>query len=215
MALWRASGASARAMRRLAAADAFGSMGLNRARATWETRGLKDEKLPLFDACPEPADESPLPPAEPVREVRLDYEATGLSLKAHPVAFARGGLRRLGAITCAEMNDPARTPEGACVSIAGLVLVRQRPGTAEGVTFMTLEDETAAANLIVWKRIYLRDRRHAKATFVLARGRVQRQGGVVNLIVSGLRRLGLPGAGEGPGESAQDGAIARRVRNFR
>ncbi|MDX2018179.1 MAG: error-prone DNA polymerase, partial [Planctomycetota bacterium] len=212
--LWRASGASARAVRRLAAADAFGSMGLDRRRATWEARALRDEELPLFDSCEELADkeladDSPLPDAEPVREVRLDYEATGLSLKAHPVSFARAGLRRLGAITCAEMNDERRTPEGAFVTIAGLVLVRQRPGTAEGVTFMTLEDESGAANLVVWKRIYLRDRRHAKASFVLASGRVQRQSGVMHLIVSRLRRMTLD-------PSAEHGsALTRRVRNFR
>jgi len=197
--LWRASGVAVRTLRRLAAGDAFGSMGLNRQQALWQTRLLRDGPLPLFDdlvAPPRPVDHRDssdghdcLPLMSPRQHVTLDYDATGLSLKAHPVSFIRDQLRELKAVPCGDLHDAIKTPEGALVSVAGLVLVRQRPGTAHEVTFITLEDESGIANLIIWSRVYQRYRREAGRRLILAAGRVQRQGIVVHLVVTKLRSV--------------------------
>ncbi|CAN5861451.1 error-prone DNA polymerase [soil metagenome] len=195
--LWRESGARAAALRRLARADAFRSMQLTRQQAQWDARLLHDEELPLFDSVVErrdpvlesAADGGALPRPTAEEHVKLDYHATGLSLKAHPLVFARPRLQRLGAVPCAWLKDALRTPEGAWTTVGGLVLVRQRPGSAEGVTFMTLEDETGIANLILWVRVYAKYRRQASARLVVARGRVQRQGSVVHVVVQSVRSL--------------------------
>ncbi len=196
LSLWRRSGAKASTFRRLAAADAFGSMGLSRQQALWHARLLRDDKLPLFD---DSIDSNPrahegggavrLPEIGAQRQVVLDYATTGLSLKAHPVSFSRQRLRALGAVPCARLRDPQSTPNDEWVTVAGLVLVRQRPGTADGVTFMTLEDETGIANLIIWSRVYQRFRRAAGSRLLIAHGRVQRQDGVVHVIAATLRGL--------------------------
>ncbi len=195
--LWRRSGASARAMRRLAAADAFGSMGLSRQQALWQARLLRDTPLPLFDeatsehaACADKDDGyDQVPAVEPLRQVVLDYDATGFSLKAHPISFARPNLGRIGAIRCEDLKDAAKTPEGELVTVAGVVLMRQRPGTAKEVTFMTLEDETGIANLVIWSRVYKKYRREARAQLILASGRVQREGEVVHVVVTRIKPL--------------------------
>ena len=195
LSLWRAGRFTARAMRRLAAADAFNSMGLSRQQALWEARLLRDDPLPLFDDAsplPQRAEEdglNSLPPIDPLRQVVLDYESTGLSLKAHPVSFARRRLRGQKIIACADLRDEKRTPHGEIVSVAGLVLVRQRPGTAKEVTFITIEDETGIANLIVWKRVYQQFRREAGARMLIATGNVQRQGEVVHITVTKLKAM--------------------------
>ncbi|MDX2116751.1 MAG: error-prone DNA polymerase [Planctomycetota bacterium] len=215
--LWRASGVRAATLRRLAAADAFGSMGLSRQQALWQTRLLRDDPMPLFEGVLEDTAANAkasvpethadgldaLPTLTPSRHVVLDYNTTGLSLKAHPVSFAREALSRAGAVPCAALSDAGALPDGAKVRVAGLVLVRQRPGTAKEVTFMTLEDESGIANLVVWHRVYQRFRRAAAKTFVLATGVVQRAGGVVHVIV---HRLDTP---ELPAEPA-----AMQARNF-
>ena len=100
-----------------------------------------------------------------------DYATTGLSLKRHPVSFARSALNRWKITTAAEIQNADRFPNGRAVSVAGLVLVRQRPGTASGVVFITLEDETGVVNLILWASIYERYRRAARyATLLQANG---------------------------------------------
>jgi error-prone DNA polymerase len=188
LALWRASGVRAATLRRLAAADAFGSMGLNRQAALWHTRALKDDPLPLFDGpCAERDAErdtsgSALPAVGPARQVTLDYASTGLSLRIHPVSFARERLERAGVLRCCDLRDAAKAPDGEYVAVAGLVLVRQRPGTAKDVTFMTLEDETGIANIVAWRRTYHKYRRAAASRFVVIRGRIQRQGILVHII---------------------------------
>ncbi len=210
LALWRESGVRAATMRRLAAADAFASMGLSRQEALWHARLLRDDDLPLFDAHPAAdhdaleIDEPNLPEMGPQGQVVQDYNTTGLSLKRHPVWFARERLASLGAIACQDLRDPARTPEASAVIVAGLVLMRQRPGTASGVTFMTLEDETGIANLVIWKQVYERYRREAGARLLMARGKVQRQGDVVHVVVTRLRNQ----------DSALDG-MTTRSRDFR
>ena len=185
--LWRASGASVRSLRALAKADAFGSMGLDRQRALWQIKPLCDDPLPLFDAASN-ADTSDtdgldtLPTIPANRMVLEDYSSTGLSLKAHPLSFIRDTLDGLGAIPASDLRHERLCPQGRQVSVGGLVLMRQRPGTASGVVFVTLEDETGIVNLILWRDVFERYRRVARLSRVmLAHGHVERQGEVVHL----------------------------------
>ena len=188
-ALWRRSDLTARDLSGLAAADAFRSMGLDRRAAEWAVRGLKDTPMPLFSALEpsrnprqEPAVDLPLMPIS--AQVLHDYANLGLSLKAHPLAFLRDGLAAERAVPCASLMT---VKPGKRASVAGLVLVRQRPGTASGVIFMTLEDESGIANLIVWPGRFEEFRRVVlTASLLLATGIVQREGLVVHLIVEKL-----------------------------
>ncbi|SFL46449.1 error-prone DNA polymerase [Methylobacterium pseudosasicola] len=202
------------ALERLAEADAFRSLGLDRRAALWMVRtleGTSSRKAAKVDAAERRGHllDAPLPlfawhaddglfrhepqvdlPALPLSEaVAEDYAATGLSLQGHPVAFFRGRLARIGAIPARAHCDPA-LPQGARVTVAGLVLIRQRPGTAKGVVFLTLEDETGIANVIIWKAVFEANRRAAmQARFLAVRGRVQRASGVVHLVAEGFRDL--------------------------
>ena len=195
-ALWRGSGLSADALRRLAAADAFRALGLDRRAALWAIRGLAERPLDLFAAADaregalRPETIEPvvaLPPMKAGRAVAEDYRATGLSLRAHPLAFLRGDLGAQGYQPC-RVLDEARS--GREVMLAGLVLMRQRPGSAKGTMFLTLEDETGIANLIVWPGVFERHRRLIlTAGLIGVRGRVQRQGMVVHVVTEGLADL--------------------------
>jgi error-prone DNA polymerase len=116
----------------------------------------------------------------PAQQVAEDYRTTSLSLKAHPVGFFRAELERLSCVPCAAL---ARMRDRALVSVGGLVLVRQRPGTAKGVVFVTLEDETGIANLVVWRDAFEANRRLVMgASFLLVRGQLQREGEVTHLV---------------------------------
>lgn len=193
--LWRASGASVRSLRALAKADAFGSMGLDRQRSLWQIKPLCDDPLPLFDAASnddtsdtDGLDTLPAIPAN--RMVMEDYASTGLSLKAHPLSFIRDTLDGLGAIPASDLRHERLCPQGRTVSVGGLVLMRQRPGTASGVVFVTLEDESGIVNLILWRDVFERYRRVARLSRVmLAHGHVERQGEVVHLHVHRLESL--------------------------
>jgi error-prone DNA polymerase len=201
--LWRTGTVPVRALRRLAAADAFGSMNLSRQDALWHVRRMRDEHLPLFDReSPDQQEwgsetlrnlDEPIPhlPAIPAaRTLRHDYDATGLSLKGHPLGLERDRLTSLGIVTNIALRDPAAFPHGKKVAVAGLVLVRQRPGTAAGVVFFTIEDETAAANLIVFPQIFQKFRRAARHSVAIAAwGTVERAGAVVHVKVSKLADL--------------------------
>ncbi len=121
------------------------------------------------------------------QEVMTDYATAGLSLKRHPVALVRPALDRRKVLTSAEI---ALAPHGRWVKVAGLVLIRQRPGTASGVVFETLEDESGVVNLILWPTIYDRFRPAARyASLLLAEGYVQRQGQVVHVLAKRLTDL--------------------------
>jgi error-prone DNA polymerase len=123
-----------------------------------------------------------LPPMPLSEHVVEDYVATGLSLKEHPVRFFREGLAKLGVIENAKLRGEDLRQESR-VTVAGLVLVRQRPGTAKGVIFMTLEDETDIANIIVWPKAFEKNRRTVMtARFLAVRGRLQRAGLVIHIV---------------------------------
>jgi error-prone DNA polymerase len=208
-ALRRASGVSIAALRRLAAADAFTSMGLDRQRALWEIRALPENELPMFADEQANDDAAPgqimLPSIPAAQQVVHDYAALRLSLKAHPMSFLRNELRAMRITEAGELEDESRWPHGRSIAVAGLVLVRQRPATANGIVFMTLEDETGIANLIVQREIYQRYRPVARhGVIVLARGRVERQGEVVHVHVRSLEGL-----------DERMSALAARSRDFR
>ncbi|MEO5808581.1 MAG: OB-fold nucleic acid binding domain-containing protein, partial [Sphingomicrobium sp.] len=149
----RRSGASVATVERLAEADAFRSMKLDRRQALWDSRALKQAPdLPLFAAAQARDEgwetEQVRLPAMPLSEhVVSDYQTVRLSLKAHPMTFLRDHYAGRGFVTASELRS---LRYGRRVSLAGLVLIRQRPGSAKGVCFITLEDETGIANLVVW-----------------------------------------------------------------
>ena len=228
--LWRRTRVPVAALERLAEADAFGAMGLDRRGALWAIKALRDGDLPLFSISPlvlarplqnaaacGSADDaalirptptgSPLPPGEgppraepeiiepaialapmrPGRTVVEDYGSVGLTLRSHPVAFLRQDLARQGMITCASLE---RVRDGQRVTVPGLVLVRQRPGSAKGVMFITIEDETGIANLIVWPSAFERQRRLVlTASMIACHGKVQKESGVTHVITGRLTDL--------------------------
>jgi error-prone DNA polymerase len=184
----RRSAAPVAALRALARADAFRSLRLDRQQALWMLRAVRDEPMPLFDGLADVGASEracTLPKVPEPRQTAQDYTASGLSLKPHPVSFHREALNASRVSTCALLRDQKHFPHGASVRIAGIVLVRQRPGTASGIVFITLEDETGIANLIVRPRVYERFRRAlGHAVLLYAEGRIERQGEVVHIVVA-------------------------------
>jgi error-prone DNA polymerase len=172
-----------RALVILAEADAFRSIGLDRREALWKVRRLSGEApLPLFArACEQPPETAQPLPLMPLGEhVLADYQTLRLSLKGYPMQFVRELFRREGVMSCAEI---AEAKDGQKVRCAGVVLVRQMPGTA-GVVFITLSDETAVANVVVWPRVLERYRGAVMgARLLLVAGKIQRSPeGIVHLV---------------------------------
>jgi len=194
--VWRQSSVPIAMLRHIAAADGFAGLGLSRREASWAIKALRDEALPLFAAADDragvlrPEANEPtvsLPPMTMGRETVEDYRATGLSLRAHPVSFLRQSLNERGYLPCRSLKEAA---DGSRISLAGLVLVRQMPGSAKGVMFVTLEDESANANLIVWPSVFEKNRRTMLGSTMLGcRGKVQSANGVIHLIVEYLTDL--------------------------
>jgi error-prone DNA polymerase len=207
--LWLRTGLSPRLIERLADADAFGSLGLTRRRALWAAKALgrvgdKDDDLPLFRGernpqshetiatqqvqqmqLPEPSVE--LPPMTPGEEVVSDYRFLELSLRAHPASFLRADLVPRGIIENAKLR---LEPSSARVTVSGLVTIRQQPGSANGVIFMTIEDETAIANIIVWPKTFERFRPIIMgARYVAVSGEVQQESGVIHVVAHKLDDL--------------------------
>jgi len=188
----RRTGLSRAVIKQLSDADAFQSLGQNRRAALWHT--LAQEKspksTPLFDAISDESDDSDLqlPGMSPIDEVFQDYATTGLSLKAHPVSFYRPQLDEMG-VVANERLASFRT--GRRVRVAGLVIMRQRPSTAKGITFVTIEDETGIANLVVhqktWNQYYSVARR---GSAWLAHGNVENKHSVIHVVVRRLELLG-------------------------
>ena len=199
--VWQSAAVPVAALERLAEADAFASVGADRRAALWAIRGLGEPPPPLLALCgltapptssikgrgqhTEPA--VLLTPMAEGREVVEDYQSTGLSLRRHPVTFLRKDLRARGMITCATL---AATRDGRRVTVPGIVLVRQKPGSAKGVMFITIEDETGIANLVLWPSLFEKQRRLVlSAGMIACRGRVQREGEVVHVVVEHLTDL--------------------------
>lgn len=185
--LWRRAGIPPDHLARLAEGDVFGDTGLNRREALWQAKALCGPRpLPLFDMDGEGETEPAvhLPRMTLGQEVIEDYLAMRLSLRAHPLELLRAGLPE----SLPNQALPAR-PAGR-VTITGLVITRQRPGTASGVVFLTLEDETGTANVVVWRKIY-ETFRTAVVTGRLLRvtGRLQHEGAVTHLLAERIEDL--------------------------
>ncbi|MEM0985130.1 MAG: error-prone DNA polymerase [Pseudomonadota bacterium] len=185
----RRCGLMRRSLEHLAAADAFRSLGLDRRAALWAVRGeAVSEALPLFSAS-DTAEQGSEPilklPEMPQSEhVLQDYQTLRLSLKDHPMTFLRDRYARLGIIPTATANG---LPNGTPVRTAGVVLVRQKPGSAKGVVFITIEDETGISNLVVWQRVTERFRPIVMGARILAvEGRVQRADNVTHIVAERL-----------------------------
>jgi error-prone DNA polymerase len=190
--LWLRTRVGIASLEKIAQADGFGSLGLSRREALWVIKGLMGTQsaqlLPLFAAAGRPTDpieeESGLPPMLPGEEVIHDYSSLTFSLKGHPVQFLRP---KLAARRSTEAVNLASVRPGSRLEVAGLVLVRQRPGTASGVIFATLEDETGVANVVIWPKVFEANRRTILSARMLAvRGQVQREGLVIHVIAEAL-----------------------------
>jgi error-prone DNA polymerase len=191
--LWLRSGLSSTVLERLADADAFRSLGLDRRQALWAVRGLDrvgdQDDLPLFASRPgrETEPDARLPPMPLGAHVVEDYRRLSLSLKAHPASFLRVRLSACGILRSEALRS---VKNGERVTVAGLVLVRQRPGTAAGVIFMTLEDETGVANIIVWPKVFERLRAIVLgARFVAVTGKLQSEQGVIHIVAERMNDL--------------------------
>jgi DNA polymerase III alpha subunit len=201
--LWLRSGLSRAAIERLAEGDAFRSIGLDRRDALWAARGegaLKaKDKLPLFDV-PEHADirrepDFALPPMLMGEHVVNDYRYLSLSLKTHPLTLLRDDLTARGIIPASRLRGASPADDGSAmngrrVTVAGLVITRQRPGTASGVIFMTLEDETDITNGIVWPKIFEKFRPVVLGARLIAlTGKVQSEKGVIHVVADRIDDL--------------------------
>lgn len=233
-ALANASGLSISSLRRLARADAFRSLGITRQQALWKLQRWRDHDLPLFGelevrppemmapdsgsatdivrvaggGLEEPVVE--LPEVDPLASIANDYESIGLSIGRHPIACLRPGLAIRGVRTASELADQNACPDRCRIAVAGVVLVRQRPSTAGGIVFVTLEDETGIANLVIKPRIYVRYRRVARhAAALVAFGRLERRHEVVHLVVTRLEEV----ASNSP-DRRGDADLRARSRDF-
>ncbi|ODR99234.1 DNA polymerase [Methyloceanibacter methanicus] len=187
--LWRRSGLDRAGIERLACADAVRSIGLDRRQALWAVRGLpKEIPLPLFehaDATEMGREPEVTLPAMPLPEhVVNDYRTLRLSLKAHPMTFLRAQMTDARIVSCGQVK--AMT-DGTRVSVGGVILVRQRPGSASGVVFMTIEDETGVANAVIWPTVLERMRNVVMgARLVVIHGRVQRHEDIIHVVAERL-----------------------------
>jgi error-prone DNA polymerase len=214
------AGLTRRALELLAEADAFRSLGLDRRAALWAVKGLGPEigveaNAPLLARQAWKEAQVELPFMGQPQHVAEDYRTTSLSLKAHPVNFFRGDLARHGAVTAATLKT---LRNGQKITVGGLVLVRQRPGTAKGVVFMTLEDETGVANIIVWKDCFAANRCLVMgASFITVTGQLQIQGEVIHLVAERFvdlsEKLGEMRDGDTPPPEVRSRVSGRLIRS--
>jgi error-prone DNA polymerase len=178
------------AMERLADADAFHSIGLDRRQALWEVSALHDHPTGVFTGTPSQSTTelwTELPVMTPGEHVIQDYASTSLSLKAHPVSFLRWSLNHLGIVPTSELS---KMKNGMSVKVCGLITVRQRPGTAKGVLFITIEDETGFANLVVWSKTFEQYRKVIlQSRLLMVEGKLQIAGEVIHVVVSACFNL--------------------------
>ncbi len=177
----------ARTMQKLAAADTFQSIARDRRQALWDTRALRDApNLPLFQGKRDEGDEAifTLPTMPKCEHVVADYQTLRLSLRAHPMSFLRKSMAAQG---YRPASDLGRMRNGQSIKMAGIVLIRQRPGSAKGVCFITLEDETGVANLVIWPKVMETYRKPImQSRLIDVRGVVQRSDDVVHIVVHHL-----------------------------
>jgi error-prone DNA polymerase len=194
------AGLDRRDLARLAEADALAALSGHRHDAAWDVAGV--ERLPpLLSGSTFVEAEPGLPPPSEGQEIVADYRALSLTLRRHPLSLLRGKLKERRLATAAEI---AQTPHGRIVRTAGIVIGRQRPDTASGVVFVTLEDETGATNVIVWRDLGDRQRRELLGAKLLAVfGKVEREGQVVHVLAGRLADL-----------SPMLGNLATRSRDF-
>ena len=215
--VWRRAGVPRAAIERLAEADAFSCIAQDRRQGLWKVKGLGEAPLPLFAAADEregkfspEGREAPvaLQPMTEGREVVEDYRSLQLSLRNHPLSFLRSQLEAMRIVRCADLRS---IRDGCNVEVAGVILVRQRPGSAKGVLFVTIEDETGVANGILWpNRFEVYRRQVMSASMIALRGRLQKEGEVIHIICDRitdhddmLRSIGrqafsvAPGRGDG------------------
>ncbi len=186
------------ALELLARADAFLALGVARRQALWAVAGLWD--APLFAGLERRAPTPDLPQPSPREDLESDYAVVGLSVGQHPIGLERPRLRQRGLRSVAALAD---VPTGRVVRVAGLISCRQRPGTASGVVFLTLEDETGQLNVVIWPKLYARERRVVRgATLVEIRGKLQRENEALSLVAWEIAEL----------EQAPD--VAPRSRDF-
>lgn len=185
----RKTGLTLAIMEKLAAADGLRSLGLDRRQGLWAVRGLmSDRQLPLFDAAGADAAGADrpveLPRMQLSEHVVADYQTHRLSLKAHPMSFLRKRYRDRRILSSADLKTKRQDDR---VEIAGVVLVRQQPGTAKGVIFMTIEDETGIANIVVWSKVMQAYRKVVmRARLVLVKGVVQRTEDIIHIVAREL-----------------------------
>ena len=187
--VWRRAGVPRAAIERLAEADAFLCLSENRRQGLWKVKGLGEAPLPLFAAADaREAQFSPeglepdvaLKPMSEGREVVEDYRALQLSLRGHPVSFLRSDLDAMKIMRCADLPS---IRDGRNVEVAGVILVRQRPGSAKGVLFITIEDETGVSQGILWPdRFEIYRRQVMSSSMIAMRGRLQKEGEVIHII---------------------------------
>jgi error-prone DNA polymerase len=179
----RDAGVTDAALERLADADAFRSVGLDRRQALWEV-STRDRPQVLYQGHTAPdaiGEEVQLPQLLLSEHVVQDYATTALSIKAHPVSFVRKSLEQLNILSTQQLSS---AKDGQLVKVAGLVLVRQRPGTAKGVCFMTIEDETGFANLVIFQNLFDQYRKAILgARLIMVEGKLQIEGDVIHVIV--------------------------------
>jgi len=187
-AIWRRAGLTRRALSKLAEADGFADYGLSRRDALWAVKGLGGEKpLPLFEQKGEGHLELPagLPEMCEAEHVFADYVSTRLTLRAHPAKLLAEKIGRR------DRNNAMRnTPDGNWVTVCGLVITRQRPGTASGVIFITLEDESGVANIVVWPNTFESHRKIVMGgRLIKVSGRLQREGIVTHVIANKIEDM--------------------------
>jgi len=219
--VWRRSGVPPAAIEKLADADAFHALRHDRRQALWRVRGLGEKPLPLFAAADaregavgsEDMEEAvSLKALTEGREVVEDYRTFQLSLRAHPLSFLRDDLRRRGIVSAADLD---RIKDGRRVEVAGIILVRQKPGSAKGILFMTIEDETGVANGILWPDRFEAQRRTVLSSAMVGlKGRLQKEGIVTHIIIDqvvdytellrGIGQIAFPHR-PGPGDGATHG----------
>lgn len=209
-------GVSLTAMERLAGADAFRSLGIDRRRALWEITALADRPIALFGGQESETTKEgqiELPLMTPGEHVIQDYAATSLSIKAHPLSFLREKLELLRVISTDKLGG---LKNGMYVKVCGMVTVRQRPGTAKGVLFVTIEDETGFANVVIWSKVFDKCRKDIlRARLLLVEGSLQIEGEVIHVVakrcidLSGLLRQLSASAGD----EAQE--VFSKGRNFK